>query len=172
MLYQFLLSSVVTQMYVYTFLFSYYLPSWSVSRDWIKFPVLYRRTSLLIHSKQNSLHLLIQNSHGWPSWNARLEANLGFYFLVHHLRFGCRVCVCLGFLDSRCRQHKCWGWFRKMKQMPECGSTLLHSWTVSWRQFYLTLMWTVFPRSERQFRGYCAHKSPLNRGLTSHRRQH
>ena len=29
-----------------TFLFSYYLSSWSIPRDWIWFPVLYSRTSL------------------------------------------------------------------------------------------------------------------------------
>ena len=47
---------------IHTFPFSYYLPSWSIPRDWIEFPVLYSRTSLLIHSKWNSLHLLTPNN--------------------------------------------------------------------------------------------------------------
>ena len=51
---------------IYTFLFSYFLPSCSIPRDWIEFPVLYSRTSLLIHSKSNSLHLLTPNSPSIP----------------------------------------------------------------------------------------------------------
>ena len=34
--------------HTYPFFFSYYLPSGSIPRDWIEFPVLYSRTSLLI----------------------------------------------------------------------------------------------------------------------------
>ena len=34
--------------HTYTFLFSYYLPSWSIPRDWIQFPALCSRTSLLL----------------------------------------------------------------------------------------------------------------------------
>ena len=53
--------SKVTQLYIYiTFL--HFLPSWIFSRDWILFPVLYTRTSLLIHSKCYGLHLLAPNS--------------------------------------------------------------------------------------------------------------
>ena len=48
--------------YIYIFLLLYYLPPWSISRDWIQFPMLYSRTSLLNHSKCNSLHLLTPNS--------------------------------------------------------------------------------------------------------------
>ena len=74
MLSQFLLYNKVTQSYVFvciyiythTFLFSYYVPSCSVTRDWIWFSVLYRRTSLLIHSKCNSLLLLTSNSQSVP----------------------------------------------------------------------------------------------------------
>lgn len=66
----------------------------------------------------------------------------------------------------RCLQHKCWRLFRKMKQMPECEKTLLYSWAVSLRQFYLTRRWTIVPR------GYCAHKSPTNRDLTFHSSEH
>ena len=40
--------------HIHTFFFSYYLPSWSISRAWIEFPVLYSGTSLLIHSKWES----------------------------------------------------------------------------------------------------------------------
>ena len=39
------------------FFFSYYPPSCSITNDWIEFPVLHGRTSLLIHSKCNNLHL-------------------------------------------------------------------------------------------------------------------
>ena len=52
--------------YTHTFFLSYYLPSWSIPRDWIWFPVLYSRTSLLIHSKYNSLHLPTTNSQFIP----------------------------------------------------------------------------------------------------------
>ena len=61
---QFLLYNIVSQSYIYmyTFFFSYYLPSCCIPRDWVHFPVLYSRTSWSIHSKYNSLHLLIPNS--------------------------------------------------------------------------------------------------------------
>ena len=42
-------------------LFLLFLPSCCITNDWISFPVLYSRTSLLIHSKSNSLHLLTPN---------------------------------------------------------------------------------------------------------------
>ena len=48
--------------YIHTFPFLSYLPSCSIPRDWIEFPVLYSRTSLLIYSKWNHLHLLTSNS--------------------------------------------------------------------------------------------------------------
>ena len=52
-----------THTYIHTHIFfSYYLPSCSVLQDWIQFPVLYSRTSSLIHSKCNSLYLLTPNS--------------------------------------------------------------------------------------------------------------
>ena len=44
----------------------YYLPSCSIPRDWIQFPVLYSRISLLIHSTCNSLHLPTSNSDSPP----------------------------------------------------------------------------------------------------------
>ena len=53
-------------MYIYIFFFSYHLPSWSIPRDWIWLPVLYSRTSLLIQSKYNSLHLKTPNSQSIP----------------------------------------------------------------------------------------------------------
>ena len=49
-----------------TFFFSCYPLSCSIPRDWIQFPVLYSRTSLLIHSKTNSLHLPTPNSQSLP----------------------------------------------------------------------------------------------------------
>ena len=36
--------------HTYAFFFLYYLPLWSIPGGWLKFPVLYNRTSLLIHS--------------------------------------------------------------------------------------------------------------------------
>ena len=36
------------------------------TRDWRYFPVLYSRSSLFVHSKCNTLHLLISNSQGNP----------------------------------------------------------------------------------------------------------
>ena len=71
MLCQFLLHSKVTQSYththrhIHTFPFLYYLPSWSIPRDWTQFPVLYSRTSLPIHSKC-SLHTLTPNFQSIP----------------------------------------------------------------------------------------------------------
>ena len=44
------------------FTFFLCLPSWSIPRGWIQFPVLYSRISLLIHPKCNSLHLPTPNS--------------------------------------------------------------------------------------------------------------
>ena len=53
--------------HIHTFFFLYYLPSCSSTTDWIEFPVLHSRTSLLIHSKWNCLHLLTPNSQSIPS---------------------------------------------------------------------------------------------------------
>ena len=55
MLCQFLLYSSDLVIHMYTSFF-YYLPSCSITSDWIGFPELYNKTSLLIHSKCNSLH--------------------------------------------------------------------------------------------------------------------
>ena len=63
MLYQLLLYRKVTQSYILLFL--YYLPRYSSLRLDIV-PVLYNRTSLLIHSKCNSLLLLTSNSQSVP----------------------------------------------------------------------------------------------------------
>ena len=75
MLYQLLLYRKVTQSYtciytyththIYILLFLYYLPRYSSLRLDIV-PVLYNRTSLLIHSKCNSLLLLTSNSQSVP----------------------------------------------------------------------------------------------------------
>ena len=48
------------------FFFPCYLPSCSIPRDWIEFPVLHSRTSLLLHPKWNSWHLLPPNSPSIP----------------------------------------------------------------------------------------------------------
>ena len=47
--------------HTHIFFFSCYLPSCSIPRDQIQFPVLYR-TTLLIHFKCNSLHLPIKKA--------------------------------------------------------------------------------------------------------------
>ena len=52
--------------HIYTLFFVCYLPSCSIPRDWLQFPVLYSRTSLLIHSKSNSLYFLTPNSQSIP----------------------------------------------------------------------------------------------------------
>ena len=57
-------SDHVIHLYIFSFL--YYFPSWSIPGDWIYFLVLYSKTSLLIHSKYNSLHLLTPNSQSIP----------------------------------------------------------------------------------------------------------
>ena len=44
-------SDPVIYVYTRTLFFSYYLPSCSITRDWILFPLLYSKTSLLFHSK-------------------------------------------------------------------------------------------------------------------------
>ena len=46
----------------YTLFFSYYLPSHSITEIGYSSLCLYRRTSWLLHSKCNSLHLLTPNS--------------------------------------------------------------------------------------------------------------
>ena len=48
---------------MYTFFFSYYLPSCSIPRDWIE---LYSRISLLFYSKCNSWYLLTLNTQFIP----------------------------------------------------------------------------------------------------------
>ena len=40
----------------YTFLFSCCLPSWSIPRDWIEFPVLYRKLNIAYPFSMHSLH--------------------------------------------------------------------------------------------------------------------
>ena len=55
MLCQLLLYSKVSQSYI-----------WSVTRDWIEFPVRYSRTLLSVISKCSRLHLLIPNSQSIP----------------------------------------------------------------------------------------------------------
>ena len=52
--------------YMYTFFFSHYPPLCPIKSDWIQFPVLCSRISLLIHSKCNSLHPLAPNSPFFP----------------------------------------------------------------------------------------------------------
>lgn len=57
----------VTIIHIYTFtFFLYYLPSFSVPRDWREFPVLRSRTSLLIHAQCHSLHLPTPNAPSVP----------------------------------------------------------------------------------------------------------
>ena len=51
---------------IYTFFFSHYPPSCSITSDEIQFPVLYSRIELLLHSKCNSLQLLTPDSQSIP----------------------------------------------------------------------------------------------------------
>ena len=74
-------SDPVIYIYSYTHIsfLSYYLPSCSI-------PVLYSRTSLLIHSKGNSLHLLTPNSQSIPLSPLPLGSNKSVLY-VHEFFF-------------------------------------------------------------------------------------
>ena len=52
--------------HIYTFFFSHYRLSCFIPRDWTQSPVLYSRTSFLIHAKCHSLHLPTPNSQSIP----------------------------------------------------------------------------------------------------------
>ena len=70
LIYNVVLISAVQQsdlaIHIYTFFSPYYLSSCFMQSDWIQFPVLYSRTSFLIYSKYNRLHLLTPNSQSIP----------------------------------------------------------------------------------------------------------
>ena len=72
--------------HTHTFPFSHYLPPWSIPRDWVQFPVLYSRTSLLYHSECNSWHLPAPTpnpSHSLPRYplaTTSLENRHFFFF--------------------------------------------------------------------------------------------
>ena len=59
-------SDSVICIYTHTLFFSHYLPSCSITSDWIQCPVLYSGISLPVHSKCNSGHLLTPNSQSIP----------------------------------------------------------------------------------------------------------
>ena len=59
--------------------FSYCFPLWFIVGYWIRFPVLYSRTLLFIHSRYNSLHLLRRNQLSKPLKDLHLN------FLISHL---------------------------------------------------------------------------------------
>ena len=115
MLCQFLLYSKVTQsyihtyiyiyIYIYTFFFSYYLPSCSNSRDWIQFPVLYSRTSLLIHSKCNTLHLQTPNSQSLPSSPLSPLAATSLFSVSMNLFLCCRRVPLCHIFDSTYKRY-------------------------------------------------------------------
>ena len=52
--------------HTHTYPFPFYLPSWSIPRDWTQLPVLCSRTSLFVHSKWNNAHLLTPNPQSIP----------------------------------------------------------------------------------------------------------
>ena len=81
MMWQFLLYSKVTQPYTHTFFFLCHIRSCFISRDWIEFPVVYSETSLLIHSKCSSLHLLFlrKRFHIW-FWVSTVRRDTGGSF--------------------------------------------------------------------------------------------
>ena len=70
-----------------------YLPSWSIPRGWIEFPVLYNRTSLLVHSKCNSLHLLTPNSQSIPLFPSSPLATSLLYISVYFCLVDRFICV-------------------------------------------------------------------------------
>ena len=69
--------------------FLYNLPSWSIPRDWIAFPVLYSRTSLFIDSECNSLHLLTSNS-----GSIRIPLPTSMYCSYYHRLFALFMGLC------------------------------------------------------------------------------
>ena len=83
LIYGVLLISVVQQRdfvaHIYTFFLKHSFPLWSIPGDWLQLPVPYSRTSLFIHSKFNSLHLLTPDSQCIPL----PLGNHGSVILVH-----------------------------------------------------------------------------------------
>ena len=79
--------------HTHTLFFSSYLPSCSIPKDWIQFPVLFSRTSSLILSKCNILHPPTPNSTSIPlppppSWQSSLfsmTVSLFLFFRQVHL---------------------------------------------------------------------------------------
>ena len=86
--------------YIYTFFFLYYLPSWSTPRYWIYFPMLYNRTSLIIHSKCNSLHLPTPNSHSIPLPSCSPLATTSLFSMSGSLFLFCWQVHLCNILDS------------------------------------------------------------------------
>ena len=68
---QFLLYSKVAQSYTHTHTHIILLILYSIISDQMQFPVLYSRTSLLIHSKCNSLHPNFQSIPLLSPWQRR-----------------------------------------------------------------------------------------------------
>ena len=94
------LSLTHTHTHTHTHSFSYYLPSWSIPRDWMWFPVQYSRTSLLIHSKCNSLRLLTPNSPSIPLPPPPPLATTGLFSMSVSLCLFCRQVHLCHILDS------------------------------------------------------------------------
>ena len=147
-MYQFLLYSKMTQSHTHTHCFSFfYLPSWSIARDWTDFPVLNSRTSWLIHSQCHSLWLLTPNSphpsHSLlpPTWQPQVSSLclwVSFCFVDRFIcvlfRFHIEViscCVCLSDLLDLVWESLVasmllpmpWFHFLWLSSIPLCGST-------------------------------------------------
>ena len=106
-----LIYSVVPKYYF----FSYYLPSWSIPRDCIQFPIIYSKISLLIHSKCYNLTLLTPDSQSIPlpppsflvtaSLSSMPVLQRGLYvpyFRFHISVISYGICLSFFFLFSHC----------------------------------------------------------------------
>ena len=111
--------------------FSYCFPLWFIVGYWIRFPVLYSRTLLFIHSRYNSLHLLIQNSQsisppcplhpgnhksvgwffiayfGWDSFyfSFKFSGTFGVYIFLQHFILNCHSWILPEVELVRCIYH-------------------------------------------------------------------
>ena len=88
---------------MYTFFFSHDPPSCSITSDQIYFLVLYSRTSLFIHSKCNSLHLLTSNSRSIPFPLPPHPATTSLFSMSMSLFLFCSQVHLSYLLDSRCK---------------------------------------------------------------------
>ena len=84
---------IYSHTHTHTFFFSDYLPSCSITSDWVQFPVLYSRIPFPIHPKCNTVHLLTPDSQSIPLL-PQSPANTSLSPHVHDLFLFCRQIIC------------------------------------------------------------------------------